>query len=302
MIRLANPYFLFIGLIFLALFFKREGAFLGYSQLTLLEGEKGPRFWRHLPKFLMVLTIALMVLGFTRPQWRGMVNQKSFLARDILLIMDVSYSMETRFEGSDGPRKIDVAKSAATQFIEKRKTDRIGLLVFGDETFGSWPLTKDLKVISKKVGRLGSTLYGGTNLAKPFMRATDHFREMGQSENRILVYLSDGEAAIPPKVKEEIVAGLRKMDIHLYLVGFQLNRESSDILEIVKEVGGRFIDVESSAELNAAFEEIDRLEPSLVKVTVQGESRELYPVFILSALCILFGLTLLRNTLFIEVC
>jgi Ca-activated chloride channel family protein len=302
MIRLANPYFLFIGIIFLAFFFKREVGFLGYSQLTLLEGEKGPRFWRHLPKFLMVLTIPLMVLGFARPQWRSMVNQKSFLARDILLIMDLSYSMEARFEGSDGPRKIDVAKSAATQFIEKRKTDRIGLLVFGDETFGSWPLTRDLKLISKKVDRLGSTFYGGTDLAKPFMRATDHFREMGQSENRILVYLSDGEAVIPPKVKEEIIAGLRKMHIHLYLVGVQLNRENSDILEIVKEVGGRFIDVESSAELNAAFEEIDRLEPSLVKVTVQGESRELYPVFILSTLSILFGLTLLRNTLFIEVC
>jgi thiamine pyrophosphate-dependent acetolactate synthase large subunit-like protein len=103
-------------------------------------------------------------------------------------------------------------------------------------------------------------------------------------------------------VKEEIIARLRKMGIHLYLVGVHLNRENSDILEIVKEVGGRFIDVESSGELNAAFEEIDRLEPSLVEVTVQGESRELYPVFVLSALCILFGLTLLRNTLFIELC
>jgi Ca-activated chloride channel family protein len=243
-----------------------------------------------------------MAFGFARPQWKSMVNQKSFLARDILLVMDLSYSMEARFEGSEGPRKIDVAKSAAAQFVEKRRGDRIGLLVFGDETFGSWPLTRDLKLILKKVDRLGSSFYGGTDLAKPFMRATGHFREMGQSENRILVYLSDGEATIPPKTKEEIIERLKKMDIHLYLVGVQLNRENSDILEIVKEVGGRFIDVESSGELNAAFEEIDRLEPSLVEVRVQGESRELYPVFVLSALCILFGLTLLRNTLFIELC
>lgn len=130
----------------------------------------------------------------------------------------------------------------------------------------------------------------------------DHFREMGQSEDRILVYLSDGEAAIPPKEKERIVAGLRRMAIHLYLVGVQLSRENSDILEIVKEAGGRFIDVASSSELNAAFEEIDRLEPSLVEVRVQGQSRELYPVFVLSALCVLFALTLVRNTLFIELC
>jgi Ca-activated chloride channel family protein len=303
MIRLADPTFLLIGVIFLALFFKKsETAFLGYPQLNLLEGEKGPRFWHPLSRGLMVVAIALMVLGVARPQWKSLVGQKRVLARDILLVMDLSYSMESSFEGSEGPRKIDVAKSAAAQFIERREGDRIGLLVFGDETFGSWPLTRDLKLILKKVGRLGSTFYGGTELAKPFMKAMDHFREMGQSENRILVYLSDGEAVIPPNVKAEIIARLKKMAIHLYLVGVRLKNEKSDILEIVKEVGGRFADVGSPAELNAAFEEIDRLEPSLVEVAVQRQNRELHPILVLSALCVLFSLTLLRNTFFIELC
>jgi Ca-activated chloride channel family protein len=303
MIRLANPSFLLIGVVFLALFLrKREVAFLGYSHLNLLEGEKSPRFWHALSKVLLVLVISLMILGFARPQWKSLVRQKSFLARDILLVMDLSLSMESGFEGPDGTRKIDVAKSAATQFIESRKTDRIGLLVFGDETFGSWPLTRDLKLILKKVSRLGSTFYGGTDLAKPFMKAMDHFREMGQTENRVLVYLSDGEAVIPPKVKEAIIARLSKMDIHLYLVGVQVKQESSDILEIVKEVGGKFINVESPAELNKAFEEIDRLETSPIEVAVQRESQELHPIVVFSALCLLFSLTLLRNTFFIELC
>ncbi len=302
MASLANPWFLFIGVIFLPLFFKREDVFLGFSQMNLLEGEKGPRFWHPLSRLLMVLAVALMILAFARPQWKSLVRQESFLARDILLVMDLSYSMETKIEESDRHRKIDVAKSAAAQFIESRKTDRIGLLVFGDETFGSWPLTRDLKMISKKVSRLGSSFYGGTDLAKPFMRAMNHFREMGQSEKRILVYLSDGQAKILPSVKEEIIARLRKMDIHLYLVGVQLKKEKSDILEIVKEVGGKFIDVKSSAELNMAFKEIDRLEPSLVEVAVRRERQELYPLFLLPALGILFSLTLLRNTFFLKLC
>jgi Ca-activated chloride channel family protein len=303
MIRLANPSFLLIGAIFLVLFLrKREAPFLGYSHLNLLEGEEGPRFWHPLSKVLMVSVISLMVLGFARPQWRSSVTQKTFLARDILLVMDLSLSMESRFEGFDDSRKIDVAKSAAAQFIERRQSDRIGLLVFGDETFGSWPLTRDLKLISKKVSRLGSTFYGGTDLAKPFLKAMDHFREMGQSQNRVLVYLSDGEAVIPPKVKEEIIARLRMMEVHLYLVGVQFRKENSDILEIVKEVGGKFVEVESPAEMNAAFEEIDRLEPSLVQVAGPRESQELHPVFVLAALCLLFGLTMLRNTFFIELC
>jgi Ca-activated chloride channel family protein len=303
MFRLADPFFLLIGSIPLVLFFKRgETGFLGYSQFNVLEGEKGPRFWHPLSRVLMVVTIALMVLGVARPQWKSLLGQKRILARDILLVMDLSYSMESTFEGAGGPRKIDVAKSAAAQFIEKREGDRIGLLVFGDETFGSWPLTRDLKLIEKKVGRLGSTFYGGTELSKPFMKAMDHFREMGQSQNRILVYLSDGEAVIPPHVKAEIIARLKKMAVHLYLVGIRLRKESGDILEIVRQVGGRFVDAGSPAELKAAFEEIDRLEPSLVEVAAERQSRELHPIAVLSALCILFGLTLLRNTFFVELC
>ncbi len=69
MIRLANPSFLFIGVIFLALFFKREAAFLGYSQLDLLEGGKGPRFWRHPSRFLMVFVLGLLVLGVGGVEW-----------------------------------------------------------------------------------------------------------------------------------------------------------------------------------------------------------------------------------------
>jgi Ca-activated chloride channel family protein len=302
MIRLANPYFLIIGVIILPFFFRRKEAFLGYSRLDLLESRKGIGLCYRLPHLLMVLAIVLMVLGFARPQWEGVAKQKSFLARDIVLVMDLSYSMQDSFEGNKGPMKIDVSKLAAAQFIQKRGHDRIGLLVFGDETFGSWPLTRDLKLILKKVDRLGATFYGGTDLAKPFLKAMDHFGEMGQSENRILVYLSDGQAVIPPEVKGEIIARLRKMSIHLYLVGIQLGKENKDILEIVEAAGGRFIDVESSSELAAAFEEIDRLEPSRVDVAVHGENQELYPACVLSALGILFSLTLLRNTLFIELC
>jgi uncharacterized protein with von Willebrand factor type A (vWA) domain len=152
------------------------------------------------------------------------------------------------------------------------------------------------------VNRLGSTFYGGTNLTKPLLKAVDHFREMGQSEKRILVFVSDGEATIPPWEKEAIIDRLKKMDVHLYLVGVQLEKESSDILQIVQAVGGKFIDVKSSAELEAAFKEINRLEPSLVEVAVRGESQELYPLCILSALGILFSLTLLRNTFFLRLC
>jgi Ca-activated chloride channel family protein len=306
MIRLANPFFLLIGVIFLALFLTRKTAFLGYSHLSLLEAEGRSRFWQHLPMFFLTMTIALLILGVARPQWQSTVNHERFLARDIVLVVDLSHSMEDTMESAldqrDGPRKIDIAKKAAIQFIQKRENDRVGLLVFGDETFGSWPLTRDLGLISKKVDRLGSTFYGGTNLEQPFLKTMDHFREMGQSTSRILVFLSDGEAIIPAMVKEMIVTKMKKMGVRLYLLGINLKKEESDILEIVDRIQGRFIPTESARELTAAFDEIDSLEPTMVEIEVQGRSKELYPIFVLLALCLMFILTLLRNTLFIELC
>jgi Ca-activated chloride channel family protein len=306
MIRLANPFLLLTGVIFLPLFLVRKTAFLGYSHLRLLESGGGSRLWQNLPQFLLAMTIALLILGLARPQWQRVVQHERFLARDIILVVDLSHSMENTV-GSDlkvgnGSRKIDVAKKAALQFIQKRKNDRIGLLVFGDETFGSWPLTRDLGLISKKVGRLGSAFYGGTNLSQPLVKAMDHFREMGQSASRILVFLSDGEAAIQAKMKEMIITEMKKMDVHLYLLGINLRRENSDLLEIVNRIDGRFIAVESARELTAAFDEIDRLEPSRVEIEIQGNSQELYPISVVLALGLLFILTLLRNTLFIELC
>jgi Ca-activated chloride channel family protein len=243
-----------------------------------------------------------MILGLARPQWRKVIRHERFLARDIILVMDLSYSMETAWNKTDGPRKIDVAKKAAIRFIQKRENDRIGLLVFGDETFGSWPLTRDLGLVSKKVDRLGSVFYGGTNLGKPLVKVIDHFWEMGQSENRILVFLSDGEAAIESGVRDRIVQEVNNMGIHFYLLGIDLRREDNDLLEIVDRTGGRFIATESSGELTAAFDEIDQLEPSMIEIEVEGESQELYPLVVLSALGLMFALILLRNTVFIELC
>jgi len=157
-------------------------------------------------------------------------------------------------------------------------------------------------LISKKVTRLGSNFYGGTNLAQPFMKAMEHFREMGQSTSRLLVFLSDGEATIPAMMKQTIVTEMKKMDIHLYLLGINLTERSGDILEIVGGAQGRFIPTESEGELSSAFDEIDRLEANTVEIEVQGKGRELYPIALILAICILFSWTLLRSTLFIELC
>ncbi len=301
MISLADPLFLLLGFIFLPLFIRKKSAFLGYSHLHLMDQYPGSWFLRHLPQFLFAMTIALLVIGLARPQKINVVSYERFLARDIILVVDLSYSMEDTFRSSsDRPRNIDVAKNAATRFILKREHDHIGQHGSGDNTFGSWPLTRDLELIVKKVDRLGSTFYGGTDLAQPFLKSLSHFREMGQSESRVLVYLSDGKGRIPDYLKERIIMEMKKMDAHLYLLGININKEKNDLIEIVERTGGRFFLADSASELRKSFEAIDRLEPSLVEIEVQGEVQELYLQVVFLALCLMLIWTLLRHTLFIE--
>jgi|GEM_PF-1307484 len=310
MIKLANPWFILIGLVFVLILLKKKAVFLGYSHLPLLDASGVPQMWHHLPSLLSAVAVGLLVLAMARPQWRNAVEHETFLARDILLVIDLSYSMENVIDfgtghepaQADGSRRIDIAKEAAHRFVEKRENDRIGLLVFGDQTFGSWPLTRDLDLISKKVDRLGSSFYGGTNLWQPFLKVIDHFREMGQSENRVLVFLSDGEAPIKETMRDSIVEEMKRMGIRFYLLGIELRPEDSDIFEIVKRAGGRFIPTDSPAEMQTAFDEINRLEPSMVQIEVRQNSRELYPLFVTAALCVMLTVTMLRHTFFLELC
>ena len=113
MIRLANPFLLFAGIIFLPLFLTRKTAFFGYTRLHLLEADGGWRWWEHLPQVLFAIVIALLILGLARPQWEKVVQHETFLARDIILIVDLSNSMQNNVGSSlhltDEPRKIDNA-------------------------------------------------------------------------------------------------------------------------------------------------------------------------------------------------
>jgi Ca-activated chloride channel family protein len=265
-----------------------------------MEGYLGSWFFRLLPQFLFAVTVALLVIGLARPQKNNVVTYERFLARDIILVVDLSYSMEDSFKNREGERKIDVAKNAARQFILKRENDRIGLLVFGDDTFGSWPLTRDLDLILKKVGRLGTTFYGGTDLAQPFLKSLEHFQDMGQSDSRVLVYLSDGKGRVPDRFKEKIIMEMNKMDAHFYLLGINISQDNNDLIEIVNRTEGHFFAADSAGELRKAFEEIDLLEPSIVEIEVQGQVKELYLYSVFLALCLMLIWTLLRQTLFIE--
>lgn len=283
-VRLGDPLLLLLGLLFLPLLLPRARPHLGYSSLRLFGDALRVPWWTRLPTWAMGLGIGLLLVALARPQWGQGVERERFQARDLLLAMDLSASMATELRAGGG-RKIDLAKEAALRFVERRRGDRVGLLLFGDETYGSWPLSSDLEVIRDKIRTLRPDL-GGTDLAKPLQKALTHFQEISQSKARAIILVTDGEAPIPAPFRQEIQTKVTAMDVHVYLMGIDL-QDSADILDLVRGSGGRVWRVSKAEEFWGWFQEIDRLEPSVVVVEKRLIHRDLYSWFALGGLAFL---------------
>lgn len=279
--RLADPFFLLFGLLFLPLLGAGGRPHLGYSSLGLFGDATPVPLWARLPGWGMGLGIGLLLVALARPQWGETVEQERREARDIVLAMDLSSSMRLDLAAGGGT-KIDLAKEAALRFLDLRQGDRVGLLVFGEETYGSWPLSTDLTIVREKIRVLQPDL-GGTDLVKPLEKALAHLERVGQSRAKAIILVTDGEAPVPPEARRAIQAKLAAMDVHLYLLGIELG-DSAEVLDLVAASGGRVFRLSRAEQFWTRFQEIDRLEPSRVVIERGLVHRDLYAGFALGAL------------------
>ena len=150
-IEFANPEFLLL-LLLLPLIawwyrgkYKMHYAPITMSNLTMFTGNSS---WRGRMRFLLPvlrgLAFMVLIVAFARPQ--ALLREDDIQADgiDIMLTLDLSSSMLAQdFE----PDRLEVAKKVASDFVEKREFDRIGLIVFSGEAFTQCPLTTDHKVV-----------------------------------------------------------------------------------------------------------------------------------------------------------
>ncbi|MFQ5898688.1 MAG: VWA domain-containing protein [Candidatus Methylomirabilia bacterium] len=282
--RLADPLLLLLGILFLPVLLARARPHLGYSSLGLFGDAPRAWVWPRLTGWAMALGICLLLLALARPQWGHVVETERLQARDIILAIDLSGSMRADLEAGGGT-KIDLAKEAAIRFLERRQGDRVGLLVFGHETYGSWPLSSDLEVIREKIRALRPDL-GGTDLATPLDKALAHLQEIGQSKTKAIILVTDGEASFPAHRRQAIQTKLAAMGVHLYLLGIEL-RDSADIVRLVSPSGGRVWHLNKAPEFWGRFQEIDRLEPSVLVVEKGLTHRDLSSWFAVGGLAFL---------------
>jgi Ca-activated chloride channel family protein len=144
----------------------------------------------HLPRGLRLVAIALVAVALARPQ-RLSNDPAEVEGIDIVLALDVSNSMA---ETDMVPDRIRAAKKVIKDFIGRRQSDRIGLVIFGKEAFTQCPLTLDTRALQNLLDqvRLGLIDGQGTAIGNALGTAINRLRK-STAKSRVIVLVTDGD-------------------------------------------------------------------------------------------------------------
>jgi len=241
------------------------------------QGNGVPR-WQTMVLFL---AWALLVLAMARPQHVGEQVQMPVSGRDLMLVVDISPSMEEQDMVMQGRsiNRLQAVKKVLNEFIARRKGDRLGLILFGTEPYVQAPLTFDLATLETLLQESGIGMAGrATAIGDAVGLATKRLRDRPQQQ-RVAVVLTDGAntaGEISPDKATEIAAaaGIRLYTIGIGaesmiqrgLLGSRRINPSRDLDEglltrMAQQTGGEYFRARSLRELETIYDTINQLEP-----------------------------------------
>jgi len=169
-------------------------------------GPRGLRSWlRDLPGVVRAVSIALLALAMARPVSASRPATESESGIDIVLVLDLSGSMRAVFDAPAGvapsapggrrPTRLDTAKDVIRDFIGRRKTDRIGVVVFGKSAYILSPPTLDYHLLDLLVGKMSLDVIDGsaTAIGDAVGTAVARLRR-SDARSKAIVLLTDGDS------------------------------------------------------------------------------------------------------------
>src|SRR5215470_16715090 len=239
--------------------------------LTPAPGAVVPRTnW--LQKLLAPICWVLIVFALARPQYVEPPIQKVQPARDLLLALDLSQSMDTRdFRDPTGqliPR-VEAVRRVVDGFVQRRTGDRIGLIVFGDAPYPQVPFTLDHATVRAMIAAMVPGMAGPrTALGDSIGLAIKMFGQ-SQATEKVLVVLTDGNdtASRMPPDRAADIARQRDIKVHTVAIGDpQATGEDkvdvATLQKIATTTGGRYFFGQDESQLQDIYATLDRITPS----------------------------------------
>ncbi len=316
------PYLLFLLLLLPLMFIyqryydKRRATTIVYSDVSQFSTARKTLKLRirKMPDYLRMLAVALIIISIARPQLSSATDEKSIEGIDIVLALDVSTSMLAE---DFKPNRLESAKKVAKEFIENRKSDNIGIVVFAGEAYTKCPSTIDHKVLlellsSTESGQIDDGTAIGDGLATAINRVKDT-----KTKSKVIILITDGVnnmGAIDPITAASIA---KEYNIRIYTIGIgkqgyapypyhtpfgkqYQNVEVKIDEELLKEVatttGGQYFRSTKNSSLQEIFKEIDKMEKTKIDVSLYKHTKDIGGSFILVVLIILVLEMLLRKS------
>lgn len=249
-----------------------------YASVSGGRGESVRMPWLHAMAWLVW---ALVVLAAARPQWVGEIRTFPVTGRDLLLAVDISGSMDTQdMVLEDRPvNRLAVVKQVAGEFIEGRRGDRVGLVLFGSRAYLQTPLTFDTETTAILLNEAEIGLAGReTAIGDAIGLAVKRLRNDAANQ-RVLILLTDGantSGEVEPLQATEFAA---REGMTIYTVGVgademlvrdffgqRMVNPSADLDEdtlraIAERTGGAYFRARDAEALAQIYERLDELEP-----------------------------------------
>lgn len=248
-----------------------------FQRLVLLSGET-PRSGasvlgrRRLQAIISVIGWCLLVAAAARPEWVGDPVKVEKSARDLMLALDLSGSMDAkdfRDENSKPMNRLAAAKLVLEDFAAQRDGDRLGLIVFGNAAYLQAPFTDDLTTWLTLLKESEVAMAGQSTALGDAIGLAISLFQASETANRVLIVLTDGNdtgSRVPP-VDAASIAAANNVTIYTVAVGdpLTIGEEALDLetLEtIARKTNGASFQALDAAALQNAYDEINRLEPA----------------------------------------
>lgn len=251
-------------------------------------------------------SFAMLVTALARPQLQNTTVEQSVEGIDIMISIDISTSMRAE---DLKPNRLLAAKQIASDFIDKRNSDRIGIGVFARESFTVVPPTVDHQLAKDMLETVTMGMVrDGTAIGVGIATAINRLRN-SEAESRVIILLTDGmnnAGEVDPVTAGELAA---TYGIKIYTMGIgsrgtapypvddpafgrryqnvEVNIDEEMLQQIASQTGGRYFRATTTEELSDVYDEIDQLETTEIEEILYRDYEDRYAPWLLTGVVLL---------------
>jgi Ca-activated chloride channel family protein len=301
---------------------KEQTATLKISSVKGFKGSKSilAKLKPHLSG-LRILSLCFLIIALARPRTVDISNQtKTTKGIDIVMAIDLSSSMLAK---DLKPNRMEALKEVATNFVDARPNDRIGVVVYAGEAYTKTPVTSDKAIVKQAISdiKFDNVLQDGTGIGMGLTTAVNRLKD-SKAKSKIIILLTDGvnnSGFIEPETASEIA---KEYGIKVYTIGLGTNGMAEfpyayapngrDFLyrmlpveidqelmkTIAKNTGGKYFRANNNSKLESIYNEINKLETTEIEELKYYDYDEKYRLLVIIAGILLLIEIALRNTIF----